>query len=91
MSKVPPVSPAARAVGVISSMYDLMLATSLAPAQSKRETRTITIGALLREIAGVHPDAGALVEISLKGPEARRSNNAGVLAMPIQSEPGHEI
>ena len=83
--------PAAKAVGAISTMYDLTLTTSFVPAQSDMETREITIGALLREIAGVHPDAGALVEISLKGPEARRSNNASVLAMPIQSEPGHEI
>ena len=88
---MPPVSPAARAVGVISSMYDLMLATSLSPAQSEREMREITIGASLREVAGAHPDARALVKISLQSPEGRRSNYAGMQAMQIQSEPWHEI
>ena len=88
---MPPVSPAARAVGVISAIYDLMLATSLAPAQSERETREINMGALLREVASAHPDARALVKISLQGPDGWRSDYAGMLAMPIQSEPGHEI
>ena len=78
-------------MGVISAIYDLMLATSLAPEQSERETREINMGALLREVASAHLDAGTLAEISLQGPETRRSSNAGVLAMPIQPEPGHEI
>ena len=85
---MPPISPVARAVGVISSMYDLMLATALAPAQSEREMREITMGASRREVAGAHPDARALLKISLQGPEGRRSNYTG---MPIHFEPGHEI
>jgi hypothetical protein len=42
-----------------------MLATSLAPEQSERETREINMGALLREVASAHLDAGTLAEISL--------------------------
>ena len=72
-------------------MYDLTLATALASAQSDMETREITMDASLREVAGAHPDARALVKISLQGPDGWRSDYAGMLAMPIQSEPGHEI
>ena len=81
----------ARAVGAISAMYDLTLATALASAQSDAETREITMGASLREVAGAHRDARALLEIRLGGSEGRRSNYAGALAPPIQFEPGHEI
>lgn len=44
-------------------MYELSLTTSHAPAQSDMETRDITIGALLREVAAARRDAEALVEI----------------------------
>ena len=37
------------------------------PAQSDMETRDITIGALLREVAAARHDAEALLEISLDG------------------------
>ena len=48
-------------------MYDLDLTTSHAQPQSDIETRDITIGALLREVAEARPDAEALVEIRLDG------------------------
>ena len=76
---------------MISSMYDPTFATSHAPARTDMETREITMGALVREVAGAHPDARALGKISLQGPDGWRSNYAGVLVMPIQSEPGYEI
>ena len=78
-------------MGAISAMYDLTLATALASAQSDMETREITMDASLREVAGAHPDARALVKISLQGPERRRSNHTGMLPRPIQSDLGHEI
>ena len=59
--------PMARAVGAISAMYELSLTTSHTPAESDMETREITIGALLREVAEARPDAEALVEIRLDG------------------------
>ncbi len=40
-------------------MYELALTTSHVPAQSDMETREITIGALLREVAMAHPDVEA--------------------------------
>ena len=53
----------ARAVGAISAMYELSLTTSHTLAESDMETREITIGALLREVAVARPDAEALVEV----------------------------
>lgn len=71
-------------------MYDLTLTGTHAPAQSDRGTREITMGASLREVAGAHRDARALLEIRLEGSEARRTNYAGMLPTPIQSGSGHE-
>ena len=53
-------------------MYELTLTTSHVPAQSDMETREITIGALLREVAAARPGAVALVEIRQDGSEGRR-------------------
>ena len=61
-------------------MYDLKLTTSHVPAQSDMETREITIGALLREVAAARPEAEALVEIRQDGSEGRRWTYAGLLA-----------
>ncbi len=61
-------------------MYDLILATSHVPAQSDMETREITIGALLREVAAARPDAEALVEIRRDGTEGRRWTYTELLA-----------
>jgi len=80
VSKAPPGLPAAKAVGAISTMYDLALTTSLAPAQSDMETREITIGALLREVAAARPDAEALVEVRQDGSKGRRWTYAELLA-----------
>ena len=48
-------------------MYDLDLTTSHAQPQSDIETRDITIGALLREVAAARPEAEALVEVKQNG------------------------
>ena len=61
-------------------MYELSLTTSHVPAQSDMETRDITIGALLREVAAARPDAEALVEIRQDGSEGRRWTYAELLA-----------
>lgn len=61
-------------------MYDLTLTTSHVPAQSDIETREITIGALLREVAVARPDAEALVEIRQDGSTGRRWTFAQLLA-----------
>ena len=60
-------------------MYKLALTTSYTPAQSYMETREITIGALLREVAGARPEAQALVEIRQDGTEGRRWTYAELL------------
>ena len=44
-------------------MYELALTTSHVPAQSDMETREITIGALLREVAEAPPDAEAPAKV----------------------------
>ena len=75
-----PASPAARVEGAISAMYELALTTSHVPAQSDMETREITIGALLREVAMAHPDVEALVEVRQDRSEGRRWTYAGLLA-----------
>ncbi len=80
-------------------MYDLKLATSHVPAQSDMETREITIGALLREVAAARPDAEALVEIRQDGSEGRRWTyseplaDAERLAMALSTrfDPGERI
>ena len=77
---MPPASPAEKAAGAISAMYELSLTTSHVPAQSDMETRDITIGALLREVAVARPDAEALVEIRQDGSEGRRWTYAELLA-----------
>ena len=60
-------------------MYELSLTTSHAPAQSDMETREITIGALLREVAAARPEAEALVEVRRDGTEGRRWTYAELL------------
>ncbi len=60
-------------------MYELTLTSSHAPAQSDMETREITIGALLREIAAARPEAEALVEVRQDGTERRRWTYAELL------------
>ena len=52
-------------------MYNISLTTSYFPAQTDAETRDITIGELLREVASHHPDHVAMIEIDDAG-EARR-------------------
>ena len=61
-------------------MYELSLTTSHTPAESDMETREITIGALLREVAVARPDAEALVEVRQDGSEGPRWNYAELLA-----------
>ena len=61
-------------------MYELALTTSHVPAQSDMETREITIGALLREVAAARPEAEALVEVRQDGSTGRRWTYAGLLA-----------
>ena len=53
-------------------MYDLEFTASHAKPQSDMETRDITIGALLREVAASRPEADALVEVKQNGAEGRR-------------------
>lgn len=80
-------------------MYDLSLTTSHAPAQSDMETREITIGALLREMAAARPDAEALVEIRQDGSKGRRWSYAELLsdaerlalALSTRFDPGERI
>ena len=61
-------------------MYELALTTSHVPAQSDMETREITIGALLREVAGARPDAEALAEVRQDGSKGRRWTYSELLA-----------
>ena len=61
-------------------MYELSLTTSHALAQSDMETREITIGTLLREVAAARPEAEALVEIRQDGSEGRRWTYGDLLA-----------
>ena len=61
-------------------MYDLTLSVSHVPAQSDLDTREITIGALLREVAVARPDAEALVEVRQDGSTGRRWTYAELLA-----------
>ena len=60
-------------------MYDLTLSISHVPAQSDLDTREITIGALLREVAAARPEAEALVEVRQDGTEGRRWTYAELL------------
>ena len=60
-------------------MYELAVTTSHVPAQSDMETREITIGALLREVAAARPEAEALVEVRQDGTEGRRWTYAELL------------
>ena len=66
-------------MGAISAMYELAVTTSHVPAQSDMETREITIGALLREVAAARPEAEALVEVRQDGTEGRRWTYAELL------------
>jgi fatty-acyl-CoA synthase len=72
-------------------MYDLDLTTSHAQPQSDIETRDITIGALLREVAAARPEAEALVEVKQNGTRGRRwtyaelMQNAERLAMALST------
>ena len=91
--------PAAKAVGAISTMYDLTLTTSFVPAQSDMETREITIGGMLREVAAARPDAEALVEVRQDGSKGRRWTYADLLvdidrlamALSTRFDPGERI
>ena len=80
-------------------MYDLDLTTSHAQPQSDIETRDITIGALLREVAAARPEAEALVEVKQNGTKGRRwtyvelMQNAERLAMALSTRfaPGERV
>nr|MCH9786771.1 AMP-binding protein [Gammaproteobacteria bacterium] len=80
-------------------MYDLDLTTSHAQPQSDIETRDITIGALLREVAAARPEAEALVEVKQNGARGRRwtyaelMQNAERLAMALSTRfaPGERV
>ena len=80
-------------------MYDLDLTTSHVQLQSDIETRDITIGALLREVAAVRPEAEALVEVKQNGTNWRHwtyaelMQNAEKLAMALSSRfaPGERV
>ena len=61
-------------------MYELDLTVSHAPAQSDMDTRRITIGRLLDEIAANRPDTEALVEVRQDGTTGRRWSYARLLA-----------
>jgi len=60
-------------------MYDFDLTTSHAQLQSDIETRDITIGALLREVAAARPEAEAMVEVRQDGSGGRRWTYAELL------------
>jgi fatty-acyl-CoA synthase len=89
----------ARVEEAISAMYDLDLTTSHAQPQSDIETRDITIGALLREVAAARPEAEALVEVKQNGTKGRRwtyaelMQNAERLAMALSTRfaPGERV
>ena len=53
-------------------MYDLTLTISHVPAQAEMEPRQITIGGLLREVIGTHPETEALIEVCQDGSQGRR-------------------
>ena len=80
-------------------MYDVNLTTSHAQLQSDIETRDITIGALLREVAAARPEAEALVEVKQNGTNGRHwtyaelMQNAERLAMALSSRfaPGERV
>ena len=48
-------------------MYGVNLTTSHFPAQNNAESRDITVGGLLREVAATHPDALAMVDVAESG------------------------
>jgi fatty-acyl-CoA synthase len=48
-------------------MYNLQLTTSHFPKQKDADIRDITVGGLLREVAGMYPDATAMVDIADSG------------------------
>ena len=80
-------------------MYDLTLTTSHVSAQSDIEAHEITIGTLLREVASARPEAEALVEIRLDGPDGHRWTYAELLvdaerlalALPTRFAPGERV
>ena len=53
-------------------MYRLKLTESFVPAQTDDVVRDITVGGLLREIAALHPNETALVEVTTDGETDRR-------------------
>ena len=48
-------------------MYNLQLTTSHFPIQKDADIRDITVGGLLREVAAMHPDATAMVDVADSG------------------------
>ena len=52
-------------------MYQLQLTDSLVPPQDDDIIKETTVGGLLREVAGEHPDAPALVEVDMEGQTGR--------------------
>ena len=48
-------------------MYNLQLTTSHFPKQKDADIRDITVGGLLREVAAMHPDATAMVDVADSG------------------------
>ncbi len=81
------------------SLYEINLSESYFPCQLDGEVRDITVGDLLREVAGLHPDAVALVEVDDSGNCGREwtysalMNEAERLAQVLASRfaPGERI
>ena len=48
-------------------MYNLQLTTSHFPKQNDVNIRNITVGGVLREVAAMHPDATAMVDVADSG------------------------
>ena len=80
-------------------MYPIKFTESFFPAQSNNSIREITVGGLLREIAGQHPVAPALLEVTMQGEIGRRwtygelltdSENLA-LALASRFKPGERI
>lgn len=79
-------------------MYDITLHESLFPAQADAVLRDITVGHLLREIADIHSEAIALVDIDDTGIERQAWTYAELfdtssrlaLALATRFSPGEE-
>ena len=61
-------------------MYQLQLTESLVPGQDDDTILESTVGGLLREVAGLHPDAPALLEITMEGDTGRAWSYGELLA-----------